>query len=178
MCALARIENTLGNWELGKFAIFKQYTVIFASPAFFDLGKLVNIMWEINEMNIAAANGKPLPPNLTAPEQCAFLSLRNLYVAFAQRKITRAQAVKEKNEILQQYRVWSNAYTQHWNDCVEIQARNHIGSEWLNKLHKSMQAGADYKTIAGQAAYCVGLIVQDRPLADAALSILSEEAKP
>lgn len=52
-----------------------------------------------DELNVLAANGKPLPDGLTSPEQLYFLSLRSLYTDYRRNIITVEQAKAERTKL-------------------------------------------------------------------------------
>lgn len=131
-------------------------------------------MIDEKDLSLMAANGRR-PETMTAPEMCCWTTLRYIYAAHKAGMISTEYAAKEKAAALQQYRVWDNAFNQHWNDCVELQARNHISSEWVNKLHKGLKANEPDRKLMAMACYCLGIVLQDRPLADIASDILAME---
>lgn len=74
-----------------------------------------------DELNILAANGKPLPDGLSLPEQLYFLALRSLYTDYRRKTITVEQAKAEKNKLSESF--VDNMYNYElYNHQAKIQA--------------------------------------------------------
>lgn len=61
-------------------------------------------MWT-EEMERDAANGKPMPDGLGAPERTLYIALRSLYYQFRQNLIDKDQAKREKYALMNDYKV-------------------------------------------------------------------------
>lgn len=57
-----------------------------------------------NEMEQAAAHGKPMPDGLDAPERVLYIALRGLYYQYRENVIDREQAKREKQHLMNDYK--------------------------------------------------------------------------
>lgn len=79
----------------------------------------------------AAIRGDEMPDGLSYPDQILFLCLRNLYAQKRAGIIDRAAAVREKNKLLDEYRVY--------------QFREQMGEEWVEQIKLTEIARAEYR---------------------------------
>ena len=56
-----------------------------------------------NEMEQAAAHGKPMPDGLGAPERVLYIALRGLYYQYRSNLIDKEQAKREKQHLMSDY---------------------------------------------------------------------------
>lgn len=73
----------------------------------------------VEEIEIAAYNGEPMPKYLAQPGQLCYLSYRTLYNALRRGEVEKNEAVKEKKNIkktyeqgMHLYSLWSEGYAQ------------------------------------------------------------------
>lgn len=76
-------------------------------------------------------NGDDLPMDLGYADQVMYLSLRLLYATYRKGTITREQAVKEKKQLLDEYRMYS--------------FREKMGQEWVEQIRLTELARAEYR---------------------------------
>ena len=73
------------------------------------VGKVpANAALNLDALERSAASGHSLPDGLRPPEQLLFLSLRHIYRDFYADLLTREQAHQEKEQVMQQYRLYAD----------------------------------------------------------------------
>lgn len=84
-----------------------------------------------SEWEKAAMNGDELPKGLEYPEQVYFMSLRLLYDSLRRGIIDRTTAIREKRELMDEYR----AYRQNWS----------MADIWTKVILETELARAEYR---------------------------------
>ena len=105
----------------------------------------------IDEICSAANRGDELPDCLTLHDQLLFLSVRRIYDDYRNGRIEKDQAIREKNKILYQHRLWARQSQMHLDSARRYQAVT-IATEWArSNFLKLVKAGADAEKIKGAA---------------------------
>ena len=76
----------------------------------------------IDEICSAANRGDELPDCLTLHDQLLFLSVRRIYDDYRNGRIEKDQAIREKNKILYQHRLWAKQSQMHLDSARRYQA--------------------------------------------------------
>lgn len=79
------------------------------------------------ELNVLAANGKPLPDGLSLPEQLYFLALRSLYTDYRRKTITVEQAKAERSKLSEAFidNMYNYELYRHQTEIQAVFARNY-----------------------------------------------------
>lgn len=95
------------------------------------------------ELNVLAAQGKPLPDNLTSPEQLYFLALRCLYTDYRRQMLTIEQAKIERKKLseafienMYNYDLYEHQSAVHAVYAKHFQEIRNNGCDVCNKLYK------------------------------------------
>ena len=86
----------------------------------------VTFPWEKQAMN-----GDDLPMDLGYADQVMYLSLRLLYATYRKGTIDREQAVKDKKQLLDEYRMYK--------------FREDLEKQWVEQIKKTELARAEYR---------------------------------
>ena len=133
--------------------------------------KFVNCNITFDELEELAMQGVELPNGLDLINTAAFLALRNIYAAYYNRRITREQAKKEKQQVYTRYgkqREIDEFYRRMVVRRIEFGlAAQKKEKEILTKLRDGQQ-------VEKEAIECIGLLLGDRCFTGTALKRMEE----
>ena len=133
--------------------------------------KIINCNLSFDELEDMAMKGIELPSGLDLINQAAFLALRNIYAAYHNRRITREQAKKEKQQVYTRYgkqREIDEFYRSMVVRRIEYGlAAQKKEKEILTKLREGQQ-------VEKEAIECIGLLLGDRCFTGTALKRMEE----
>lgn len=89
-----------------------------------------------------AAAGHALPNGLRPPEQLLFLSLRHIYRDFYADLLTREQAHREKEQVMQQYRLYADMLDDTRRLCQTFVAVTNDTEPLRRAYHLAKRKGA------------------------------------
>lgn len=126
----------------------------------------------VEEIEIAAYNGEPMPKYLAQPGQLCYLSYRALYNALRREEIEKSTAVNEKKNIkkmyehgMHLYNLWSDGYAQQ-------QKRIKDANSLIVDINKTVKEG-EWKELFFKAFEAICLLTGDT----VSLKIMSNFAK-
>ena len=105
----------------------------------------------IDEICSAANRGDELPDCLTLHDQLLFLSVRQIYDDYRNGRIEKDQAIREKNKILYQHRLWARQSQMHLDSARRYQAVTIATEGARSDFRKLMKSGAAPDRIIGAA---------------------------
>lgn len=110
-----------------------------------------------DEIERAAAENRPLPEYMTAPEMCLYLSLRAIYSSFRKGSISREQGTAEKNKAVSECERLDEEY-RHWCDTYKAYQDN---IRKADVLMSEIEKSGDTAVIALKACEVISLITGD-----------------
>ncbi len=133
--------------------------------------KFINCDVTFDELEELAMQGVELPNGLDLINAAAFLALRNIYAAYYKRRITQAQAKKEKQQIYTRY-IKQRENDKFFRSMVVRRIENGISAqakekEILFKLKDGLQ-------VEREAIECIGLLLGDACFTATALARIKE----
>lgn len=115
----------------------------------------------IDEIERSAANNRPLPDYLTAPEMCLYESLRALYSSFRRNELSREAAKVEKQRMIGKCQQFEDDMDNALTVYKARQDNIRCGGTLLSEIEKSV----DVADIAIKACEYIGLMTGDREFA-------------
>ena len=110
-----------------------------------------------DEIERAAAENRPLPEYMTAPEMCLYLSLRAIYSSFRKGSISREQGTAEKNKAVAECERFDEEYHRWCEVHKEYQDNIRKADVLMSEIEKS----GDTAVIALKACEVVGILTGD-----------------
>lgn len=116
---------------------------------------------QLKEIELTASRNNPMPKYLTVPEIWLYMSLRTLYSQWRRSKITKENAVIEKQRIIGKYAEYNKDY-ENWRSVYKAYQNNiKKAGSILNDIEKS----DDIDDIAIQACKVIGIMIGDESFA-------------
>jgi hypothetical protein len=109
------------------------------------------------EIELAAAKNRPLPPYTMPYETCLYLSLRAIYNGYRKHEITKEQAQAEKKKTVSLCLLFEKTLLSYRDAAGEIQGNIRKAGTLLSEIEKS----DNVYEIAPLACRCIGLMTED-----------------
>ena len=135
---------------------------------------VTNCSLTFEQIEDMAMHGGMLPKGMDIVNQATFLSLRNIYAAYRNRRITREQAQKEKQQVYSRY-IKQRENEKFFRELTVRKIKNAL--EAAAKEKEILLKLKDGGNVEKEALECIGLLLGDACFTGTALKRIKERER-